>query len=182
MEVMKLVSPSRMFLAAVVCSSVASTAIAQDAASANARPSFRQFRYDEDWTSLANESKRTDWLDTLKYISLGLPGWFTTVGGEIRERFELLDQPSFGAGPEDDNGYSLQRYLLASDVHLGPKLRIFTELQSGLENGRNGGPRPTDLHRLDIHQAFIDWHVFSSDRNAITIRIGRRNWDSGAAG
>jgi hypothetical protein len=116
-------------------------------APSDARPSFQAFRYDEDWSSLADSSKRSDWLDVLKYISLGRPGWFVTLGGEVREKFELLDQPGFGTGPKDDTGYFLQRYLLSSDFHFGPRLRFFTELQSGFENGRNGrptahGPRP----------------------------------------
>src|SRR5215831_7394311 len=125
--------------------------------SAAARPAYQPFRYDEDWRFLSDTSRYSDWLDRLKYISLGGEEWYATVGGEIRERYELLDEPGFGTGPEDKNGYFLQRYLLSSDFHLGSRVRAFTELQSGLENGRNGSPRPTDLDRLDLHQAFLDW-------------------------
>jgi len=157
----------------------AATAPAQPGAGSDSRPSFLPFRYDEDWSSLAG-AKRTDWLDALKYISLGRTGWFATVGGEIRERYELLDHTNFGAGPEDGNGYFLQRYLLSSDFHFGPNLRVFTELQSGLENGRNGGPRPTDLDRLDGHQGFLEWKMFSSDRYALRIRVGRQELGFGS--
>jgi len=125
------------------------------------RSVFQPFRYDEDWSFLSDNSRQTDWLDRLKYIPLGGENWYVTLGGEIRERFELLDQPGFGTGPEDKNGYFLERYLLSSDFHLGSRVRVFTELQSGLENGRNGGPRPTDIDRLDLHQAFVDWKIFS---------------------
>src|SRR5215831_19803871 len=160
-------SPAR-FLFTVCC--VTTTTIAQQQGTGDPRPFFQPFRYDEDWSPLADEKKRSDWLDTLKHISLGREGWFVTIGGEMRERYELLDQPNFGAGAEDDNGYFLQRYLLSSDFHLGPAVRVFNEFQCGLENGRNGGPRPTDLDRLDIHQAFLDWHMFSSEKYAVTIR------------
>ena len=153
---------------------------AQQPASVAPHPSFQPFRYDEDWSTLADKSTHADWLDPLKYISLGRPGWYAATGGEIRERFELLDQPSFGVGPEDDNGYFLQRYLLSSDFHLGSNVRAFTEFQSGLENGRNGGPRPTDLNRLDLHQAFLDWKIFSSDKNALTLRVGRQELGFGS--
>jgi hypothetical protein len=146
----------------------------------DARPTFQPFRYDEDWSVFADGSRRSDWLDSLKYIPLGRPGWFVTLGGEIRERYELLDQTNFGAGPEDDNGYFLQRYLLSSDFHLGPRFRVFTELQSGLEDGRNGGPRPTDLDRLDVHEAFLEWRIAGSDRNALTIRVGRQELGFGS--
>jgi hypothetical protein len=144
------------------------------------RPTYQPFRYDEDWSSFADSSKRSDWLDPLKYIPLGRPGWFVTLGGEVREKFELLDQPGFGTGPADDTGYYLQRYLLSSDFHFGAKIRFFTELQSGLENGRNGGPRPTDLDRLDVHQAFLDWKIGSSDAGDVTIRIGRQELGFGS--
>src|SRR5262249_9651000 len=127
------------------------------------------------WSSLEDDSQNTAWLDRLKYIPLrGNDNWFFTIGGELREKFELLDKPNFGAGFEDKNGHFLQRYLLSSDFHLGSRVRVFTEVQSGLENGRNGGPRPTDLDRLDLHQAFIDWKILSSRSRSLTIRVGRQ--------
>ena len=138
------------------------------------RPPFQLMRYDEDWSPLSDPSQRSDWLDPLKYILLGPPGWYLTLGGEIREKFELLDQPGFGTGPGDQNGYFLQRYLLSTDFHLGARFRFFTELQSGLEDGRNGGPRPTDLDRLDLHQAFADWRIAGTEPHGITLRIGRQ--------
>ena len=138
------------------------------------RPAYQVFRYDEDWSSLADSSRRGDWLDPLKYISLGRPGWFLTLGGEIRERFELLDEPGFGTGPEDQNGYFLQRYLLSGDFHFGDRLRFFGEVQSGLEYGRTGGGRPTDIDKLSLHQAFVDWKLARSADHSITLRVGRQ--------
>ena len=138
------------------------------------RPAYQLLRYDEDWSALADRSRRSDWLDSLKCISLGRPGWFVTLGGEIREKFELIDEPGFGNGPADQTGYLLQRYLLSSDFHFGARFRIFTELESGLEDGRNGGPRPTDLDRLDLHQAFLDWRVSGGESQGITLRAGRQ--------
>src|SRR5262249_20964841 len=107
-------------------------------------------------------------------------GWYATFGGEIRERFELLDQPGFGTGPPDKNGYFLQRYLLSTDLHFGSRTRVFTEVQSGFENGRSGGPRPTDLDRLDLHQAFVDWKVMSTDRRSVSVRVGRQELGFGS--
>jgi len=138
------------------------------------RPTFQLMRYDEDWSSLADPSRRRDWLDVLKYISLGRDGWYATIGGEIREKFELLDQPGFGLGPPDPNGYLLQRYLLSTDLHLGSRFRFFSELQSGIEEGRTGGPRPTDLDRFDLHQAFIDVRLRDTSSARVTLRLGRQ--------
>lgn len=138
------------------------------------RPAYQMFRSDEDWSFLADDARRTDSLDALKYVSLGRPHWYITLAGEIRERYELLDEPGFGLGPKDTNGYLLQRYLLSSDFHLGSSFRIFLELQSGLENGRKGGPRPTDVDRIDPHQAFFDWKLSSSETHEVSLRVGRQ--------
>src|SRR5262245_52523424 len=171
---MSIATQARRLFTVAIWSAVIPSAIAQPAGDASQRPSFQPFRYDEDWRSLEDRSTHIDWLDPLKYIPLGRPNWIVTIGGEIRERFELLDHPNFGSGTTDGNGYFLQRYLLSSDFHFGPGVRFFGELQSGLENGRKGGPRPTDLDRLEVHQAFLDWKVFASDARALTIRVGRQ--------
>jgi hypothetical protein len=155
-------------------------AVLQPAMGQDGRPAYQLMRYDEDWSSLSDTSRRSDWLDSLKYISLGQPGWYVTLGGEIREKFELLDQPGFGKGPEDQTGYLLQRYLLSSDFHFGNRFRFYTEFQSGLEDGRNGGPRPTDLDRLDLHQAFLDWRVSGGESEGITLRLGRQEFVFGS--
>lgn len=158
-------------LPASVLVTLATTALAGAQAQ---RPAYQLLRYDEDWSSLSDSAQRTDWLDGLKYLSLGRPGWYVTLGGELREKFELLDQPGFGLGPEDQTGYLLQRYLFSSDFHFGSRFRFFTELQSGLEEGRNGGPRPTDLDRLDWHQAFVDWRIAGGESEGVTLRLGRQ--------
>src|SRR5262245_2105028 len=106
--------------------------------------SYLQQRYDEDWSYLRDKTRRTDPLNTLKYIPLNDRGWYVSLGGEARLRYEYFSEFAFGAGPQDSNGYLLQRYLLHADWHLGTRVRVFTQLQSGIETGRNGGPRLTD--------------------------------------
>ena len=61
--------------------------------------------------------------------------------------------------------------MLSADLHLGPRLRAFTSLKSGLEDGRTGGPRPTDEDRLDLHEAFVDVRWTASPP---ACRLGRR--------
>ena len=142
-------------------------------------PPYQQQRYDEDWSYLKDRSKRTDSFDPLKYISLGHRGWYVSLGGEARFRYEYFSEFAFGAGPQDSNGYWLQRYLLHADWHLGKRVRVFTQLQSGIENGRNGGPRLTDDDRLEIHQAFADLK-FGDENNSVVLRLGRHEMDLGA--
>lgn len=138
------------------------------------RPVYRTERYDEDWSSLKDPSKRRDPFDRLKYTGLGRENWYFTLAGEARLRYEIVDQPGFGRGPQDSNGYILQRYLFSGDFHLGPHLRFFVELQSALSNGRNGGPRFTDLNRLDAGQAFADVSTPPGGNSRWTLRLGRQ--------
>ena len=142
-------------------------------------PLYQQQRYDEDWSYLKDQARQTDPLDRLKYIPLNDRGWYVSLGGEARFRYEYFSEFAFGAGPQDSNGYLLQRYLLHADWHLGKRIRVFTQLQSGIENGRNGGPRLTDDDRLELHQAFVDLK-FGSEKNSVVIRIGQHEMDLGA--
>jgi hypothetical protein len=141
-------------------------------------PAYQPLRYDEDWSALRDSERRTDALDGLKYIPLNRRGWYVSIGGETRTRYEYYDNVAFGAGPQDDNGYLLQRYLLHADWRFGERVRVFTQLQSGIENGRNGGPRPTDENRLDLHQAFVD--VKLDPQKAWTLRVGRSEIEFGS--
>src|SRR5688572_29545091 len=87
-------------------------------------PPYKQLRYDEDWSSLHDPKLRTDALDRIKYIPLNKnDDWYLSIGGEIRERYELLNHPLWGQDPEDNNGYFMQRYMLHADLHLGTRVR-----------------------------------------------------------
>lgn len=82
----------------------------------------------------------------------------------------------FWDAPEDD-AYLLQRYFLHADIHMGEHLRLFTQLQSSLEDGRNGGPRPTDKDKLDLHQAFLDVKFDVGGDGSFVLRSFRRDVD-----
>ena len=135
-----------------------------------ARPEFKPLRQDEDWSSLRNIALQTDPLDELKYIPLEAAGssWLT-LGGEVRERYEYFRNANWGRGPQDSNGYLMQRFMLHADVHAGEHFRIFTQLQSGIENGRNGGPRPVDRDDFEVHQLFAE-----AKNGDFTLRAGRQ--------
>jgi hypothetical protein len=149
-------------------------------APATTPPPYLPYRYDEDWSALRDPARRTEWWDEIKYIPLTDRDWYLSLGGEARWRYEQFEHPAFGAQPQDDSGYALQRYLLHGDWRLGPRVRVFTELQSGLEAGRRGGPRPTDEDQLDVHEAFVDVHWGSRERGTFTIRGGRQEVAFGA--
>ncbi len=73
-------------------------------------PPFQKLRYDESYEYLRDPSRRSDYLDAIKFIPLNTNGnWHLTLGGEIRERYEHYQNNLWGRGPRDDNGYLLQR-------------------------------------------------------------------------
>lgn len=141
---------------------------------------FQSLRYDEDYSYLKDKSKRKESLDDIKYIPLGRDNFYLSIGGEARIRYETYRNVGFGLGFQDKNGYFLGRFLLHADWHLGGKFRVFTQLQSGLQKGRNGGSRPTDEDRLDVHQAFFDYKPYSTEKKSLTIRVGRQEVEFGS--
>jgi hypothetical protein len=103
-----------------------------------------------------------------------------TLGGEMRLRYERYTNSGFGTDPPTDSGYLLQRYLLHSDIHFTPVFRLFLQFQSGLENGRNGGPRPTDKDVADVHQGFLDIPLAHFSDSPLIVRVGRQELEFGS--
>ena len=71
--------------------------------------------------------------------------------------------------------------MLHTDLHLGPNLRFFGQLKSGLEDGRKGGPRPPDEDKLDVHQAFLDVSTEVGSIGSFTLRAGRQEMTYGSS-
>jgi hypothetical protein len=137
-------------------------------------PAYTLNRADEDYSYLRDPTLRTDFWDPVKYIPLNESGnWYLSLGGEARERYEYFNNPNWGAGPKG-SGYLLQRYFLHADLHMGEYLRLFGQLQSSLENGRIGGPRPTDKDELDLHQLFLDVNFNLGSDSSFVLRSGRQ--------
>ena len=120
--------------------------------------------------------RRTDWLDPIKHISLGRPGWYLSLGGELRERFEFFENTDWKPAPAD--GFLLQKYMLPPSSIWARASGSSRNFKSGLEDGRTGGPRPTDEDRLDLHEAFVD--VALDDGHAAALRLGRREMAFGS--
>lgn len=151
-------------------------------AASNSPPPLKNLRYDEDFSRLRDATKRTDWLDRLKFIPLNRSkSWYLTLGGEMRQRYETYRNAGFGAGVQDADGYLLERYMLHADFHFGKRFRVFTQIKSGLLENRSGGSRAADTDKLDLHQAFADYTVFANDKNLLTVRAGRQEAEFGSS-
>jgi hypothetical protein len=131
--------------------------------------------YEEDWRWL-QEVDRTDVWDPVKFVLLSADGTASlSLGGEARVTYERFGNQNFGLTPPDPHGYLLQRYVLHADMHAGSRVRVWTEFNSSLENGRIGGPRPViDEDKLDLHQAFVDVTVGVTGPSAAVLRVGRQ--------
>lgn len=105
--------------------------------------------------------------------------WRVTFGGEFRPFYEIYDGYNWGAGPEDNSGYYLQRVMFHADVRMADRARVFVEWKSGVETGRVGGPRPPDEDRLDVNQAYVDFRAGPSTTSRVTLRLGRQEMDFG---
>ena len=86
------------------------------ACAANA-PLWQTSRQDEDWSVLRAQTNHQNLFDPVKLIPLNHDGttWLT-LGGEVSERYEYFDNYHWGKGPQDDNGYLLQRYMIHLDA------------------------------------------------------------------
>jgi hypothetical protein len=145
-------------------------------------PSVQLLRYEEDYGYLSNANCRSDTLDRIKYIPIGHDDHlYLSIGGEIRERYEYVNNPIWGLGPHDYHGYSLQRYMLHTDLHLSDRFRFFIQRKSGLEYGRADGPRPPDEDTLDVNQAFAEVKLRTSTRGRLTLRVGRQEMMFGSS-
>lgn len=150
------------------------------AALAADRPTYQDFRYDEDWRAMTDPALRTDVLDPIKWVPLARdPDWYVTFGGELRERYEAVRNPVFGLSGPARNDYLLHRLFLFGDLHLGPRLRTFVELVNGLTAGWRGTPPATQEDQLDVMQAFAEWRPLA-DRTA-WIRAGRQEMSFGSS-
>jgi hypothetical protein len=168
-------------LAALTALSSGAVVFAQSAPSDSpGRPAYRQQRSDEDWSVLRDPVKRHDWWDPIKFIPLRSDrDWYLSLGGEFRPFYERYDNYNWGAGPQDDDGYYLQRVMFHADARMGRHARAFVELKSGVEQGRVGGARGPDVDRLDVNQAFVDIGLAASTQVNVTLRLGRQEMDYG---
>ncbi len=144
-------------------------------------PAYELLRQDEDYRYLANPACRDDPWDRLKYVPFGSTSQgFFTFGGEIREWYEGYRNASWGTGPQDANGYFLQRLSIYNDIHATSRIRLFVQLTSDIEAGRNGGPRPvTDESKLFFEEAFVDITLSKEPSDKLVLRLGRQEFEFG---
>ncbi|QOZ62642.1 hypothetical protein XH86_30755 [Bradyrhizobium guangdongense] len=148
---------------AILFASLAVPARAQDeeddeaveVSAAQAKP-FRLYRWQEDYSYLANKRQRDAW-EQIKYIPLpGLPGSWLSLGGEARYRLDGYSPYLFGIGKSGfDWASNQERLLLDFDLHIGQVFRTFVQFDTSHEGGRPV-QRAYDQSAPDLRQGFVD--------------------------
>lgn len=179
------ISSGSRFLGVALPGLFASLVLSTDIAIAQANPLEQQRplrpglpRWLEDYRFLDEAQKRTDPFDAFRYHRLSDSAWLQ-LGGEVRYRADVLDEPFLGLRGIEDDSYLMQRLQAHADLHLlDDRLRAFVQLQNTRVMGKDLYS-PTDESRNDVHQAFIDSH-FHFTQGTLTARIGRQEMAYGA--
>jgi len=164
-------------LPALACLLACAVASAQTAAQAPAipqRPTIDFYRWQEDWSVLADPRLRREPGDALKYIALSDddPRRYLSFGLTLRERAVDTDAPLFGVAGGRRQSYLLHRLELHADAHLSANTRVFVQLENALAPGL-AKPSPVDANRLDLRLLFLDTQAELAD-GTFKLRLGRQ--------
>lgn len=123
------------------------------------RPAIGFYRWQEDWSVLADPRRRNEPGDALKYLALSRddPDRYLSLGITLRERFE-----------SKGDQYLLHRFELHADAHITDEARVFVQFENALAPGREHRS-VVDANDADLRLAFLD----IGDR-AWKLRVGRQ--------
>lgn len=144
-------------------------------------PTLTIDRYSEDWSYLADPSKRTGhWTEPFKYIRLNDDGSaYLATGMEARSRYEGYTNVNWGSAPNDS--YIWHRFMPYADLH-DDNVRFFVQPILSAITGTSRPKRPADTTGADMLQAFgkVDLNVgegtsfkMSAGRKLISLGAGR---------
>lgn len=138
------------------------------------RPAVGMYRWQEDWSVLADPARRTEAGDELKYIALSDVDAkrYLSFGLTLRERYEYNGAPRFGTTGTGEVDYLIHRLELHLDAHIADRMRFFLQVENALAPGLEN-PGPADANKLDLRLAFVDGN-FDAGKGLIKWRVGRQ--------
>jgi hypothetical protein len=145
---------------------------------ASARPSYRELRFEEDWSVLADPEAlpSQDFFDPIKYLPLRSDGqvWLS-LGGQLRARLEGWNNFDFGTPDDSDAVLLLTRVMAHADLHLHPAVRVFAEAKSALSTDHDvfDDVRKLDADSIDLQNGFLEL-TGKPWRLPATLRLGRQ--------
>jgi len=129
----------------------------------------------------AGDAAARDPFAALKDIPLSGDGSISlSVGGQFRIRPEFSRHPVFGLAAPAHNDGLLLRSFLSGDLRIGPNIRTFVELASGLTPVWTPGPPATQLDRLDVLQGFGELSLPAAG-STLMLRGGRQEMSFGSS-
>lgn len=141
--------------------------------------SFKLLRYDENYEYLKDSADT--FYNKVKFLPLNeKKNMYLSFGGEARFEYVDFNNEDWGRLNIGHNIFFLQRYDVHADLHLGERVRIFSQFRSALQNGRKNGPRGIDEDQLSIQNLFIDINLLKNKNGKLTSRIGRQELDYGS--
>src|SRR6202030_2118719 len=73
------------------------------------------------------------------------------------------------------------RLTTYADIRASSRIRLFVELTSDTEAGRNGGPRPViDESKLFFEEGFVDIVLAKASKQSLVLRLGRQEFEFGS--
>ncbi|MDB5365593.1 MAG: hypothetical protein JWM77_1520 [Rhodospirillales bacterium] len=138
---------------------------------------MQPLRYNDDFAYLGDPRRSDDIWDALKWIPLGGVARLS-LGGEVRERYQYFENPQLGLSSVRTESYVLSRVLVHADLRFDNGVRAFVQLGEH-EAPHVREPSPTDIGRLDVQQAFLDFTT-DADSGKLTLRLGRQEIGLGA--
>lgn len=172
-----------MIIFSFVCATavVAATSVAQAQVRTDVEraPTLTNERYLEDWSYLADPSRRTGhWTEPFKYIRLDENGAaYLSTGMEVRSRYEGYSNVGWGSAPNDR--YVWNRFMPYADLHAG-QMRFFAQpIVSGI-TGTDRALAPVDTTGADLLQAFGEIEMQIGDRATLRTSAGRKMISLGA--
>jgi hypothetical protein len=158
---------------------------AQTSADDEAHPPLTTTRHGEDYSYLADPSRRTgEWWEPLKHIPLGSdPETYLATGNELRLRQEVYRERLWGASEDPDDGYTWARALPYADLHIGPSARAFAQLGVAYIVGSSLPATPVEETGIDVAQAFLELSTslsIAGTEGRLSVRGGRRQISFGS--
>ncbi len=110
-----------------------------------------------------------------------LPGGGTySVGGQFRTRTHSeTNMRGLGLTGVDDD-FFLTRLRLYGDFQFTDNIRFYSEMIDAESNREDFGPRPIEVNRTDMLNAFFDFRLLSGPNGTLSTRIGRQELLYGA--
>lgn len=138
------------------------------------RPAIDFYRWQEDWSVLADPRITREPGDSFKYIPLSKtdPKRYLSFGVTVRERFVSVDPALFDVRGGHRENYLLHRLELHADAHLTANTRLFVQLENALAPGL-AKPSPVDANRLDLRLLFLDTQRDVAG-GLLKLRVGRQ--------